>query len=534
MSTASPYRVRRITGRHPILSHTGALAELSALSADLLPRLREAMSFLGWEGHPVAIRHQQGVSVGIPCPPDLTDGATDVLTWAIEDGSMEGLRELAREVKNDQNLRLRALLTSFPDRAFVGEDLVTVGLGKYAQSWPLSGPLPSLQAVGTPGRVPVVMLTGTNGKTTTTRLLAHLIRQAGKMPGWSSSGGVVIGEEMVERGDWTGPGAARRVLRDTRIDVAILETARGGILRRGLAIDGPDIAVLTNVTQDHLGEWGVDNLETMARVKLVLAEALRPNGILIVPADSQPIWKVLPELLAHRPDIQVQTFSSVRQASAWADQHYLYVGGGRLSVQALPMTFQGTARHNVENALAATLVAIALGLPPAVIQAGLCSFTPSTANNPGRMNTFRLPSGALAVVDVAHTPDGLKRIIETLRQWPQTRRTLLLGQTGDRPDTDLRGLALEAAQAGAHRIILKEMPSKLYDRSLGEISHLFREALLGYGVPGSVIEGPCPDEVSGVRLALRGAERGDVVLLLCHETLVGTLDILNALGAQAV
>jgi UDP-N-acetylmuramyl tripeptide synthase len=324
------------------------------------------------------------------------------------------------------------------------------------------------------------------------------------------------------------------VLRDRRVELAILETARGGILRRGLAIDGIDVAALTNVTQDHLGEWGVDSLEEMARVKLTIGWALKVGGTLIVPLESEPIAAALKPLLEKRPDIQLQTFSSTKPAHAWADERFLYANGGRLPLNELPFTFDGTARHNVENALTATLVALALGLSPGAISAGLRSFTASIHNNPGRMNSFRLPNGAIVVVDVAHTPDGIKRIVETLKHWPHSRSILLLGQTGDRPDSDLQGLAVEVARAGFQKIVLKEMPSKLYNRHLGEVSYVLKSTLMAAGVPPNRISGPVGDEISGVKQVLGGAIRGDLILILCHETLVGTLEVLNQVGAVAV
>ncbi len=298
--------VRRITGRHPFLDGAGALLELQDAPLRLiLARLTEGIRRLGWPGEPVVRPHGNGVSVGVRSPSDLIRIAVDLVEWARDDGSEEELQYIVDRAARRQDLPLRAILEAFPDRAFIGEDLLTVGLGRHSRSWSLDDPLPPVEALGAPLRVPTVLLTGTNGKTTTTRLLAHLVMAAGLTPGWSSSGGVLIADQMVERGDWTGPGAARRVLRDPRTDIAILETARGGILRRGLAVDGADVAVLTNVTPDHLGEWGVDSLADMARVKLTIAESLRHGGTLIVPARSPPIWSVLPDLLRRRPDLRV-------------------------------------------------------------------------------------------------------------------------------------------------------------------------------------------------------------------------------------
>ena len=525
-------RVRCILGPHPLMDSPGAIAEIPLHRAEhTLNRLNQARKLLSWGPEPVLRRHRQGVTLALPSPPDLVDPAADLLEWAA--GDDEELDWVVRRIRRAESPALRSILHTFPDAAFSGDGLLTVGLGKHARSWPLDGPLPALNHPSQVARVPTAMITGTNGKTTTTRLLAQIVRSSGRIPGASTSGGVVIGEDRVEPGDWTGPGGARRVLRDPRVDVALLETARGGILRRGLAIQGHDVAVLTNVTPDHIGEWGVDSLEEMAAVKLIIADALRKGGTLVVPAQSEPIWAVLPALLKRRPDIRVQRFSSVGPAEAWSDGRFVIHGDARIPIAEIPITFSGTARHNVENVLAALLAALALGIPGQAINQGLRAFRPSTADNPGRMNCFRLPSGAIVVLDVAHSPDAMQRIVETVKHWPQTRRTLLLGQTGDRPDSDMRDLAIAGTAFGG-RILLKEMPTKLFDRRPGDVSRLMAAALRSVHYPEHLMYGPFPTEEAGIRRALQGLGREDVAILLIHESLVTAVELLQQAGAVPV
>jgi cyanophycin synthetase len=524
---------RRITGRHLMLDGPGALAEIATADVDrVVTRLRIGLGALGW---PDAVwrTHRRGTSIGMRSPADRVDTAVDLLDWAIGDGNDRA--ELERILRRPGNPRLLALLDAYPGLAFEGEDLVTVGLGVHARSFRPDA-LPSPGELGAVRGIPIATVTGTNGKTTTTRLLAHLAQSAGLTAGRTSSDGVVIGDDTVERGDWTGPGASRRVLRDNRVQVAVLETARGGILRRGLAIEGADVAVVTNVTPEHLGEWGVDDLVTMARAKLVIAEALRRGGTLVVPARSEPLAAALPALLARRPDLVVRTFSSHppgegRPPDGWADDRYLHVGASAVPLAEIPIAFDGTARHNVENALAATLAALGLGIPGDAISRGLRTFRPSVADNPGRMNTYRLPSGALAVIDFAHNADGLLRIAETIRKWPRSRRTLLIGQAGDRPDADLWSFAAAAVPLAPHRIVLKDVTGRLYDRRAGEVPAIMERALLAHGVPPGVIVGTAPDESTGVRVAIRGAGADDVIVLLLHETLAAAVEILDEAGA---
>jgi UDP-N-acetylmuramyl tripeptide synthase len=527
---------RRITGRHLVLEGPGAVLDVPHDdAARVLQRARDGLRALGW---PVEVRlrtHRVAATVGLHAPVDGVDAAVELLEWAAAD---EGdFDEVVRTWRETQDPAWRRLAAAFPGLVVEGEGLVTVGFGRSSRSWPRER-TPSPAEVGNAAGIPIVTITGTNGKTTTTRLVAHCVEAAGRTAGRTSSDAVVIGDDTVERGDWTGPGAARRVLRDPRVAVAVLETARGGILRRGLAVEGADVAVLTNVTPEHLGEWGVDDLETMAWTKLTLARGLRQGGTLVVPAVSGPIDAVLPRLRAMRPDLRLRTFASRPLQdpvpSGWADDRFLHVGDGVVPLDEIPITFWGTARHNVENALCAALAALALGVPPEAVGRGLRTFRPSVADNPGRMNTFRMPSGALVVLDFAHNADGIKRITETVRRWPRSRRILLLGQAGDRTDEDLVAMAAESIPLDAWRIVLKEVPKRLYDRAPGEVSAILQQALLQRGVPPSVLVGPTPDEATGVHLAVRNAGPDDVVVLLIHETLVGAVAVLEQYGAVPV
>lgn len=529
------FRARRITGRHLLLDGPGAIIEIPTDALNrTLTRARAGLSALGWEGAPTWRIHQAGASVGVRSWPDQRDTAVALLEWAAGEEGDEELTEIGE--MEEPNPRLRALWTAFPGLVFEGEGRLTVGMGVHARSWPLDA-LPTVAEVGQPRGVPMAMISGTNGKTTTTRLLSFLAASAGRVSGHTSSDAIVIDGETVEQGDWTGPGAARKVLRDPRVQVAVLETARGGILRRGLVMDGADVAVVTNVTSEHLGQWGIDDLHSLARTKLVLALGLKPGGTLVIPAVSEPIYAILPEIRAQRPDIVIRTFASQPHhpmPDGWADATWLHVGGGRVPLAEIPICFGGTARHNVENALAATLAALALGIPAEAISRGLRGFRPSVKDNPGRMNTFRLRSGALVVLDFAHTWDGLLRIAEAVRPWPRARRTLLIGQAGDRSDQELLDFGRAVAALAPHRVVLKEVTKRSYGRSVGEVPALIRRGIIESGVSAAILEGPTPDEPTGIRLALNSAGPDDVIVLLLHETLAAALTVVGDLGGEPV
>ncbi len=535
---------RRITGRHLLLDGPGAAIDVPADdAARVAARSIDAARVLGWPTALTKHAHAAGVTLALRAPIDVLYAATAMLEWAVEQSSIDGPEFAAVVAARDQEVipRLRELVDRFgPSAAFVGEDELTLGLGKHGQTWPVTD-LPDPATLVVPPRLPVAYLTGTNGKTTTTRILARLVRSAGLTPGYSSSDAIVIGDEILESGDWTGPWAARRVLRDLRVDVALLETARGGILRRGLVLDGADVAVVTNVTPDHFGEWGVDDLATMARAKLVVGEALRVGGTLVTHARCAVLVDAVRALAAKRPDLVLTTFADEGDGphdpgvTAWADAATLHGPDGLLVPLAdIPATIHGTARHNVENALAASLAAWALGLGADAIARGLRAFRPSLQESRGRLNRYRLPSGAMVVLDFAHNPDGVTRVVDTVRAWPAIRRTVLVGQAGDRSDDDLRELALAVAPMGADRVVLKELSHKLRGRELGEIPAILRRELIAAGVPAAAITEPTPDETSGVEASLDGLADGDLALLLVHEALDDTLAVLAARGATAL
>ncbi len=529
---------RAIHGRHLLLDGPGAIAEVDHDDAmRVIHRIKQGLAALGMGGSPVFRAHQKGASVGIEATHDLVEPAVDLLEWATSHDAVEELESVARRIERLRNPPLRALFNAFPGLVVEGEDLVTVGHGRHARSFrPFA--LPQPHELGQVRGIPIVTITGTNGKTTTTRLLARIAQCAGHTVGRTSSDGVVIGDDFVERGDWTGPGAARLVLRDSRVTFAALETARGGILRRGLVLDGADVAAITNVTPEHLGEWGIDDVLSMARAKLVLARGLKRGGTLIVPAVSAPLAAVLPEVLKDRPDIVVRTFhgsplSGRRAPDGWSDGSFLHFGDSVVPVADIPITFGGTAKHNVENALVATLAALAVGLPGEAISRGLRTFRPSVDANPGRMNTFRLPNGALAVIDFAHNPDGVRRIAEAIRGWPRKYRTLLIGQAGDRRDEEIIDMARTALLLAPQRFVLKDVTDRLYGREPGEVPRLMWNTLRAAGVPAQRID-VTADETTGVRVALRGATHDDVVVLLIHETLNAAVEILREQGAVEV
>ena len=510
---------RRITGPHLLLDQPGAIIELVGDTKEIVARLNLGLGRLGWPGIPVLRSHAGGTSLGIEAPPDLLYTACALLEWAAGDT----WDAVERERANEENPRLRRLLEQATGAVFADDDFgFTSGLGKHSRTWPLSNlPDPDTIERGLP--IPLVFITGTNGKTTTTRMLTRIAVAAGLTPGWTGSDAWGVGLDIEERGDWTGPGAARKVLRHPRVDFAILETARGGLLRRGLVIGGAEVAVVTNVASDHLGEWGVHDLADMARAKLGVALGLRTGGVLVVNTGCEPLREAVVELLVRRPDLRVVGFEDDGRDSFALD-------GGALQWSEVPMTYDGTARHNVENAMAAAVAAQSLGLPFAAIRNGLGSFKPTPAESFGRMNRFELPNGATVLVDFGHNPHGVTMVGDTTARWPALRRCLLIGQAGDRTDQDVAELAAVIARLRPDEVVIKGMTKYRRGRPEGQVEALLRQGLLSAGYPADQIR-LTPDEHTGVKSMLDAAQEGDLLILFVHESPDDAYALLRARGA---
>ncbi len=393
-----------------------------------------------------------------------------------------------------------------------------------------AGPLPALPRP----HVPVVAVTGTNGKSTTTRLIAHIAGEAGMKVGMTNSDGIYIGSEQVEAGDWTGFGGAGRVLAERGLELAVLETARGGILLRGIGYAANDVAVVTNVSADHLGLQGIDTLEELAEVKGAVTRITKRSGWVVLNADDPLVWRMRRETKGRwypftlDPDNPRVELALERGGRAAVVQRgwLVLLGEGRpqrlARVVDLPVTFAGLAPYNVANALAAAAAADALGIDAATISKGLRSFTLDSAANPGRLNLFER-RGLLVVVDFAHNEAGLAGLLEVcrklrtassraLRRKPGKLR-VAIGTAGDRGDEILRGLGRLAGEA-ADEIVICEKRHYLRGRNLEEMNELMRAGAAEAGYVGAVQA--FPTELEAVQALVERAHRGDVVAEMTH------------------
>ncbi len=410
--------------------------------------------------------------------------------------------------------------------------------------------LPGLRAVA-PGplahlprpRMPIVAVTGTNGKSTTTRLIAHICSQAGRRVGMTNSDGIFVRGELVEAGDWTGHGGAARVLAEGNLDLAVLETARGGILLRGIGYAANDVSVVTNVSADHLGLQGIDTVDELAEVKGTVVAITRRDGWAVLNADDPRVWEMRRRTRANRYAFSLESRSGQVEAAlddggraAVLERGWIVLrGAGRrprrlVEAAALPVTFAGLSRYNIANALAAAAACDALGLTTRQISAGLRSFQLDAVANPGRLNLFER-DGTYAIVDFAHNEAGLSGLMEVARAVAAGHAVrMAYGTAGDRTDEILHRLGMIAG--AADDLVIAEKRHYLRGRDLGEMNALLRAGAREGGYRGRIETRPT--EVTALEALVRRSQPGDVCAVMAHVERQELFAWLESAGFEAV
>jgi cyanophycin synthetase len=379
--------------------------------------------------------------------------------------------------------------------------------------------------------VRVASVTGTNGKTTTTRLLGHIGMTAGLLTAWSSTDGVVVQGEIVQPGDYSGPSGGRQVLATPGLQLAILETARGGLLLKGMGISVNDVSVVTNVSADHLGMDGITTVDQLAEVKAIVTKITKASGWVVLNGDDPRVWamrvgiKARPWVFSLDPDSP-----ALRESLRLGGRGVTVLDGDVVVLQPhadpdhlapvldVPMTLSGLCEHNIANALAAVAAALGLGLPREAVVQGLRTFEPDPRCNPGRMNVYTLPlpaGGAAAVIiDFAHNEaglEGLLQVAEGLRP-PGSAVHLGLGSAGDRTDEILQGLG-ELAGRRADRVSVVTKASYLRGREMADLEAQLRTGLARVGV--AEVDS-YPTELAGLQALVAAANPGDVLAVMVH------------------
>ena len=557
--------VRRLTGANLHDRRPGAIAEvrfdddedrepaIAAWSA----AIERGLARLGWSAtiHVRRFGSGRGADLMFTAEVDRLYAACDLAEWALQpDPGDAGLATIAEAASREQAARQGCLALIARAEAegvpwLIDDDELSLGHGARARTWPV-GQLPgpdTLEWSGFGGPLPTALITGTNGKTTSARLLARIVRHAGLHVGNTSTDGVSVDERVIDEGDWTGPGGARMLLRRADVEFAVLEVARGGMLRRGLGVPRADAALITNISHDHLGEYGIDTLDDLAAAKAVVTTVVASSGRIVLGAESAALVELARRRqfpapivwFAADPEHPVLVEHRARggEVCTVIEGVVCFCRGEQveplLAVTDIPLTIAGRARHNVANVLGVVGLARALGLADAAIVAALREFGADVADNPGRARAWALPlaGGEVSVVlDFAHNQAGLSSMAELIRG---LGRSVLLsfGMAGDRSDEDLRTLGSALVWFEPRLVIVREQDDYLRGRERGEVPRLIHEGLARAGHPSEAIR-DAENEPEALGLALAEAKPGELILALVHTDGEGVAAWLREVGAR--
>ncbi|HYI24905.1 MAG TPA: Mur ligase family protein, partial [Thermomicrobiales bacterium] len=389
--------------------------------------------------------------------------------------------------------------------------------------------------------VPVIAVTGTNGKTTTTRLIASMLMHSGRQVGWTSSSGVLIQRKPVLDGDYTGPSGAARVFAEPGVDVAVLETARGGILLRGLGYESNDVSVVTNISADHLGMQGVLTVEELALVKSIVPAVTTPDGFAVLNADD-PLVLGMRDRIAARLFLVSRTpdnpeIANHRNAGGWVlwvdDDQVRFAHDGVTNVLTvlndIPITFGGRATHMLENALCAAAACLAIGLDHDQVRTGLANFRNEASQNRGRLNVYNV-AGVTVILDFAHNLAGLTHLLRLGRALVEGegRLVAVVGTAGDRSDDAFIDIGRLAGTEADH-VVAKDTKKYLRGRQPGETIELLKRGLASS--PETTFE-TAPDEFASFEQALAWVSRGDVIAMMCVEEADRLIPHLDQIGSR--
>jgi cyanophycin synthetase len=552
---------RRLTGPNVIFDGVGSILDVACTPeegqklvpvwADNVGRMLEALDWPSAEFAFVSL--QGGISLAFSAPIDQLYAASEINEWAWAASAFElgvsqdepdfdeALAKLKKSAADEANVELMWLIeeAAAQNKTLLwDDDEVSVGLGGGSETWPVRE-IPDAISWDDFGDVPVGIVTGTNGKTTTVRFAKHVLRVADHNVGVSSTDWIAVNEKIIDRDDWSGPGGARAVLREQDVDVAILETARGGLLRRGLGVERADAAVITNISEDHLGDFGSRNLDELLAIKWVVSHAVRKTGRLILNAEDHRLVNKSTgydgELIWFSLDPANETAAAHVASGGTA---FVLDGDKLLKVEDgtqelichagdIPLALGGAARHNVANALAAAALTWSLGVSLENIANGLK--TMQQDENPGRCNIYDV-NGFKVLVDFAHNPAAMSALFDMARAIPAERRALCFGQAGDRTDELIRDLARDAWEIGLDRVIVSELAKYYRGREPGDVFAIISDELKKLGATDEQI-GHNDEELETFEEALSWAQPGDLIIMLALGGAKPIQERLRELGA---
>ncbi|HPT79446.1 MAG TPA: cyanophycin synthetase [Candidatus Atribacteria bacterium] len=373
--------------------------------------------------------------------------------------------------------------------------------------------------------IPIVSVTGTNGKTTTTRMIGHILRTYGLNVGMTTTSGIYINDQCILKGDTTGPASAQIILSDKAIEAAVLETARGGIIRAGLGYDLSDVGVLTNISDDHLGIDGIETLEEMLHVKSLVVESVKSNGFAVLNADDQMVVQAAKRVKANiiyfsRQDDNLIIHRHIAEGgyAVFLKDGFVTIATGNGLVKSMPITqvpatYNGKLLYNIENCLAAISAAYALKIPLHVIESALISFHNDEIHNPGRFNIYNIRDFRI-VVDYGHNTAGYENVTDAVKKLGASRLVGIIGVPGDRSDSVIKRIG-EISGRSFDRVFIKE-DKDLRNRKKGEVAQLLLEGVINAGLPMPAVS-IHENEEDALKEAIRTAAAGDVIVVFYED-----------------
>ncbi len=548
--------VRRLTGPNLLSNEPGAIIDVffSDVDAEIVidcwnKHLYHCQVTLGpdyaWQSTCYDRVYDGGASMSISAPMDLLYSACDLieLAWDLCAAELSNdnqksvvdmlprlaaLKETIAEEKHPELLTFMLEAEKHNVACLADDDELSLGMGAHSQTWPIDS-FPNVTSVSWQdySQIPLALITGTNGKSTSVRLAAEIAKAAGIEAGVTSTDFIKVGDVIIDEGDYSGPGGARMLLRDKRSEMAFLEVARGGLLRRGLPVHRAQAALVTNVASDHLGQYGINTVEEIARVKTMVSKGIMPGddynmGTLVLNADDPLLVKESSKL-----NVPICWFSIdkqnpiIKQAQA-LQKPCVYVSNNKLiysyheqvsiaEISNIPMTVNGTAKHNIENALGVIGLCKALNISDENICLGLTRFGSNPNDNPGRGNIYQV-NGVTVIIDFAHNSHSMQALVNMTSNMPTNKKHVMFSHGGDRSDQEILDVAAVVRELQPDTYVLTEIEKYLRGRELNEISHMVKDNLLAEGVSEESIL-LASDPLDGTKKIMQRAQSGDIVLL---------------------
>ena len=544
---------RRLTGPNLFTDSPGAVMEVYLNNIDRQAfvyawrnYLQDLLNAMGMEAEIFHRYFDGGVNIGFTALEDRLYSACEINEAAFELARAEIFKDtanpdttsmeyLANMIWDESNKDLLALIQASNKAGvtyLVDDDEFSLGMGKTSKTWPIADlPDPQQLDFSQFSDIPVAFITGTNGKSTSVRMADSVAKAAGYDSGITSTDFIRAADEILDKGDYSGPGGARTLIRNNKVELALLEVARGGMLRRGLGVHRAKAAMITNVADDHLGQYGINTVAELTGAKGIVSRSLDKDGTLVLNADDEGLVEYFKKN-NHLVRGKLCYFSLnpnnpiVKEALTQNHQVILQNNGNieicqhdnvevLMPVNDIPTALNGAAQHNVANAMGVVGLSLGLGISKDAIIKGLGQFKGDVNDNPGRGNYFDI-NGARFLIDFAHNAHSLTAVVNTVSAQPAKRRLIMLGHAGDRTDRDIFNLTEVALRMKPDMVVIAEIEDYLRGRELGEIPALIKTQCLDAGLSEQQIHiaTSCLD---GTKFSVDWAQKEDFVLLLALD-----------------